>query len=80
MSGDLFVHEFGKPRNPARIPHMINLMYSVWALEGWTDMRMGQLLHTAASKGGWEGRDIYNCEEEVFAKGFLTILKEASGD
>jgi hypothetical protein len=38
MSGDLFKREFGQPRNPARIPHMTNLLLAVWALEGWTDM------------------------------------------
>lgn len=78
MAVDLFKREFGQPRNPARIPHMTNLMFSVWALEGWTDMRMGQLLIAAANKGGWEGTDIFNCEEEVFAKGFLQIIKEVT--
>jgi hypothetical protein len=77
MSGDLFKREFGQPRNPARIPHMTNLLLAVWALEGWTDMRMGQLLIAAANRGGWEGTDIFNCEEEVFARGLMDIIKGA---
>ena len=63
-------------RNPARIPHMIRLMQAVWALESATDMRMGQLLITAARYGGWRGGDdLWNCEDEIFAAGFIKMLK-----
>ena len=76
-AGDLSVKRSGEMlcRNPARIPHMLNLMLAVWAVEGNTDMRMGQLLMNAARFGGWAGDDIWNCEDEIFAKGFLEMLK-----
>ena len=75
--GDLFVKRHGEIpcRNPARIPHMVNLMTAVWAVEGNTDMRMGQLLMNAARMGGWANDDIWNCEDEIFAQGFLRLLK-----
>lgn len=76
-AGDLFVKPWtpeGPFRNPARIPTMLELMRSVWAVEENTDMRMGQLLMNAARLGGWPGDDIWNCEEEIFAAGFLKML------
>ncbi len=75
-TGDLFVKRQGEVpcRNPARIPHMINLMHAVWALEGTTDNRMGQLLVTAARLGGWANDDLWNCEDEIFAAGFIKML------
>ncbi len=76
-AGDLFNKKHGQVpcRNPARIPHMLNLMLAVWAVEGTTDMRMGQLLMNAARRGGWASDDIWNCEDEIFAQGFLKMLK-----
>ena len=76
-TGDLFVRRHGEVphRNPARVPHMVNLLHIAWAQKGNTDMRLGQLLTTAARLGGWPGDSIWNCEEEVFAKGFLEMLK-----
>ncbi len=75
-TGDLFVKRHGETpcRNPARIPHMINLLHMIWAQEGNTDMRMGQLLMNAARLGGWASDDIWNCEDEIFAQGFLKML------
>ena len=75
-AGDLFVKRQGEVpcRNPARIPTMLELMHSVWAQEINCDMRMGQLLTTAARLGGWPSDDIFNCEEEIFAAGFLKML------
>lgn len=74
---DLFTkQQDGKTvRNPARIPHMINLLHIVWAVEGSTDMRMGQLLMNAARLGGWSSDDLWNCEDEIFARGFLKMIK-----
>lgn len=74
---DLFVKKHGEVpyRNPARIRHMIVLMQAVWAVESNTDHRMGQLLINAARLGGWASDDIWNCEEEIFAQGFLKMLK-----
>ena len=62
-TGDLFVKRQGETpcRNPARIPHMINLLHLIWAQEGNTDMRMGQLLMNAARLGSWASDDIWNC-------------------
>ena len=76
-TGDLFVKRHGEVpcRNPARIPQMIQLMQAVWAVEGNTDMRMGQLLVNAARLGGWAHDDIWNCEEEIFAAGFIKMLQ-----
>jgi hypothetical protein len=76
-TGDLFVKRQGEVpcRNPARIPHMINLLHIIWAVEGNTDMRMGQLLMNAARLGGWAGDDIWNCEDEIFAQGFIKMLQ-----
>ena len=78
-TGDLFVKRHGEVpcRNPARIPHMINLMHICWAQEDTTDSRMGQLLMNAARLGGWSGDDIWNCEDEIFARGFLQMIKMA---
>lgn len=75
--GDLFIRRHGEVpyRNPARIPHMINLMHVCWAQRGGTDSRMGQLLMNAARLGGWAGDDIWNCEDEIFARGFLELIK-----
>ena len=84
-TGDLFVKRHGEVpcRNPSRIPHMINLLHIIWAQEGNTDMRMGQLLTNAARLGGWASDDIWNCEDEIFAQGFLKMLsmdlEEAKG-
>lgn len=77
VARDLFMKTpGGNPcRNPARIPHMISLMHAVWAVEGNTDMRMGQLLMTAARLGGWASDDIWNCEDEIFAAGFIKMLQ-----
>ena len=77
---DLFEKRQGEDpcRNPARIPHMINLMRIAWAQSGSTDMRMGQLLMNAARMGGWANDDIWNCEDEIFAKGFLRMLDPAT--
>ena len=77
--GDLFSKKHGEVpcRNPARIPHMINLMHICWAQEDSTDMRMGQLLRNAARLGGWTSDDLFNCEDEIFAKGFLTLIRMA---
>ena len=61
-------------RNPARIPHMINLLHAVWAREDMIDQRMGQLLMNAARMGGWGADDIWNCEDEIFARGLLLLL------
>lgn len=74
---DLFVKKQGEVpcRNPARIPHMLRLAQAVWAVEGNTDMRMGQLLINAARHGGWTSDDIWNCEDEIFAAGFLKMLQ-----
>ncbi len=76
-TGDLFVKRHGEVpcRNPARIPQMLDLMRAVWAVEGTTDMRMGQLLINAARLGGWTNDDIWNCEEEIFAAGFIKMLQ-----
>lgn len=76
-AGDLFVKRHGEVpcRNPARIPQMIQLMHTVWAVEGNTDMRMGQLLMNAARLGGWANDDPWNCEDEIFAAGFLKMLQ-----
>ncbi len=76
-TGDLFVKKQGEVpcRNPARIPHMINLMHICWAQEDGIDSRMGQLLMNAARLGGWTSDDIWNCEDEIFAQGFLKMLK-----
>ncbi len=76
-AGDLFVKRQGflPCRNPARIPRMLDLMRAVWAVEGNTDMRMGQLLMNAARHGGWANDDIWNCEEEIFAAGFIKMLQ-----
>ena len=76
-TGDLFVktQDGGTVRNPARIPHMINLLHIVWAVEGSTDMRMGQLLMNAARHGGWASDDIWNCEDEIFTAGFIKMLQ-----
>lgn len=75
--GDLFAKKHGEVpcRNPARIPHMVNMALAVWAVEGNTDYRFGQLLMNAARLGGWAGDDIWNCEDEIFAQGFLKMLK-----
>lgn len=74
---DLFIRRRGEVpyRNPARIPKMITLMQAIWATEGNTDLRMGQLLINAARLGGWASDDIWNCEDEIFAQGFLEMLK-----
>ena len=64
-------------RNPDRIPHMVNLMYAAWCLPENRDQRMGQLLLTAARLGGHEPNNIWNVEEEVFAKGFLMMINTA---
>ena len=61
-------------RNPKRVPHMINLMHMAWAQEDNVDMRMGQLLMNAARLGGWSNDDLWNCEDEIFAKGFLMMI------
>ncbi len=76
-TGDLFVRRRGRTpyRNPARIPHMINLMHICWAQEGNTDMRMGQLLINAARLGGWSHDDLWSCEDEIFAQGFIKMLQ-----
>ena len=78
-AGDLFSKKHGQVpcRNPARIPHMMNLMHICWAQEDGTDSRMGQLLMNAARMGGWASDDIWNCEDEIFAKGFLKMYKLA---
>lgn len=73
---DLFKREEGQPRNPARIPHLINLLHMVWAQN--PDMRMGQLLTNAAGLGGNATSNIFNTEEEIFAKGFLLMIKEGN--
>ena len=84
-TGDLFVKRQGEVpcRNPARIPHMINLVHILWAVEGSTDMRLGQLLMTAARLGGWSNDDIWNCEDEVVAAGLVKMyqmdIEEAKG-
>lgn len=76
-TGDLFLKRPGETpfRNPARIPHMINLLHLIWAQEGNIDMRMGQLLMTAARLGGWSSDDIWSCEDEIFAAGFIKMLQ-----
>ena len=76
-TGDLFVKRQGEVpcRNPARISHMINLLHIIWAQETNTDMRMGQLLINAARHGGWANDDIWNCEDEIFAAGFIKMLQ-----
>lgn len=61
-------------RNPERILHMCNLLYAAWCMA--PDSRMGQLLMNAARHGGWGPNDIWNAEEEVFAKGLLAMIKE----
>ncbi len=75
-TGNLFVKRQGEVpcRNPARIPQMIQLMHTIWSVEGNTDMRMGQLLMNAARLGGWTSDDIWNCEDEIFAAGFLKMM------
>ncbi len=84
-TGDLFVKRPGEVpcRNPSRIPHMITLLHLIWAQEGNIDMRMGQLLMTAARLGGWANDDIWNCEDEIFAAGLVKMyqmdIEEAKG-
>lgn len=75
--GDMFIKRPGQVpyRNPKRIPHMINLLSIAWAQDNMTDMRLGQLIMNAARHGGWASNDVWNCEDEVFAKGFLEMLK-----
>lgn len=83
---DLFVKRHGEVpcRNPARIPHMVNLVFAAWAQEGKTDQRIGQLLINAARLGGWTSDDLWNCEDEIFAQGLLKMIKdgmeEGNGD
>ncbi len=78
MSRNIFKRIAGATpyRKPERIPHMVNLLLAVWAQEGMTDQRMGQLLVNAARLGGWSANDIFNCEDEIFAKGFLEMLQD----
>lgn len=75
---DLFRKNHGDVpcRNPARISHMINLIFAAWAQEGKTDQRIGQLLINAARLGGWTSDDLWNCEDEIFARGLLKMLKD----
>ena len=73
-SGDLFMREEGQPRNPARIPRMIDLLRMAWAQN--PDLRMGQLLTNAAGIGGNATSNIFNTEEEIFAKGLLLMIKD----
>jgi hypothetical protein len=82
VRSDLFVKRHGEIpcRNPARISYMVNMALAVWAVEGNTDYRFGQLLINAARLGGWAGDDIWNCEDEIFAKGFLMMLKSDMED
>lgn len=70
---DLFNREPDGSRNPARIPHLINLMHIVWAQN--PDMRMGQILTNAAGLGGNATPNIFNTEDEIFAKGLLLTFK-----
>ncbi len=76
-AGDLFVKRPGEVpcRNPSRIPHMINLLHVIWAQETNIDMRMGQLLVTAARLAGRLNDDLWNCEDEIFAAGFIKMLQ-----
>ena len=78
MSDNIFRTEDGQ-RNPERISHMINLALAAWAQQGYTDMRFGQLLMNAARLGGWGPNDIWNCEDEIFAQGFLKMLEIDDG-
>ena len=77
---NLFIRVHGQIpyRNPARIPHMVNLLHAVWAQDrpgaNMNDMRMGQLVMNAARIGGWGPNDIFNCEDEIFAQGLLRLL------
>lgn len=70
---DLFERGPDGSRNPARIPHLINLMHIVWAQN--PDLRMGQLLTNAAGLGGNATSNIFNTEDEILAKGLLLTFK-----
>lgn len=64
-------------RNPERIRHMCNLLYAAWCMD--PDARLGQLITNAAIRGGGRGSSLFNIEEEVFAQGFLHMIKEDEG-
>ena len=70
---DLFKRELDGSRNPARIPHLINLMHIIWAQN--PDLRMGQLLTNAAGLGGNATPNIFNTEDEILAKGLLLTFR-----
>lgn len=76
MGDDLFKRRPGEIpyRNPERIAHMVHLLYAAWAVN--PDMRMGQVLMNAARFGGHGPNDIWNVEEEIFAKGLLEMIKD----
>lgn len=60
-------------RDPNRIPEMINLLFQAWIAS--PDMRLTQLVSSAATLGGWKQHDPFHCEDDKTLAGLTRLVE-----
>lgn len=58
------------PRPVKRIPEILDAIGLLWMQPKFQDMRITQLMASAAALGGWTGgADLFYCEDEIILAG-----------
>lgn len=58
-------------RDQNRIPRMLQALGAAWMAN--PDMRLTQLVNSAAFIGGWKDRDTFYCEDDVTENGLTQL-------
>lgn len=61
-------------REVTRIARICGLLLRVWPK--YPDLRLGQLLHLAAGRGGEAPGDLFYVEDDVFERGLRALVEE----
>ncbi len=65
-------------RDPARIDDVLELLRAVWTLE--PDLRLGQLIYSAARIRDPELSDVFSIEDSSLRKGLVRYLEQIQVD
>lgn len=60
-------------RDPERIGPLLRTLREFW--EKRPDLRLGQIVSSAAKLGGWSHDDVYYVEDDVVSRGLATLAR-----
>ncbi len=61
-------------RDPKRIEKVLNIIRGMWHAN--PDLRLCQLLSSAAIISGWKDTDLFNLEDGQLVEGLIKLMKE----